>query len=101
MAEKDANINLDESADVGSVLNVMQDNMVTTNENVENVGEITNVNETVGAECSRNNEVNIFNQLALIMEVMNNKFDQQNKNNDNLNTSLNEFKTEMLSLIHI
>ena len=60
MAEKDVNTNLDESADMGSVLNVTQDNMVTMNENVnENVCEITNVNETVGAECSRNNEVNI------------------------------------------
>ena len=94
MAEKDANTNLYESAEVGSVLNVTQNSMITMSENVESVGEIVNVNETVEAECSRNNEINIFNQLALIMEVMNNKFevinnkfDQQDKNNNNLNMS--------------
>ena len=45
-------------------------------------------NETVEAESSRSNEINIFGQLALIMEMM-------NKNNDNLNTSLNEFKSNI------
>ena len=47
-----------------------RDNTVTTNESVENVGEMANVNETVKAECSRNNEVNIFKQLSMIMESL-------------------------------
>ena len=69
MAEKDANPNLDESVEVESLLNVIQDHMVTTNKIVsENVVEMVNVN--VEAECSRNSEINIFNQLALMMEMM-------------------------------
>ena len=53
MAEKDANTNLCENIDVGSILNVTQDDLVTTNENVnESVGEIANVMETVVAESS-------------------------------------------------
>ena len=93
---------------MGSILDDTQDDLVTTNENVnESIREIVNVMEMVVAESSRNNEVNIIKQLTMIMEMvseinannieMNNKFDQQNKNNDSLNTSLNEFKTEMKS----
>ena len=113
MAEKNTNTDLYENASVGSMLDATQDDVITTNnltqnENVnESVGEIaTNVIEMVEAESSKSNNVNILSQLALIMEMMNNKFDQQNKNmrasserisemNDNLNTSLNEFKTEI------
>ena len=48
-------------------MNVTQDDLVTTNENVnESIGEIANVNETVEAEGSRSNEVNIFSQLASV-----------------------------------
>ena len=43
------------------ILNVTQDDLVTTNKNVnKSIGEIANVNETVEAEGSRNNEINIF-----------------------------------------
>ena len=60
MAEKDANTNLDESAEVESLLNITQDHMVTTNEIVsENVVEIVDVNETVVAGSSKNDNVDI------------------------------------------
>ena len=53
-------------------------------------------------------DINIFNQLSMIMEMIHNEFDQQDKHmrasivelNDNLNTSLNEFKTEIKSEIN-
>ena len=63
MAEKNRNANLCENVAVGSILDVTQDDLVTTNENVnESVGEIANVIETVGAESSRNNRVDIHSQ---------------------------------------
>ena len=85
------NANLCDSVEGESILNVTQDNLVSS--------EIPEVNETVEVDCSsKSHNVNIFNQFALIMEMMsgmktethvvNNKFDQQN-------TSLKEFKTEM------
>ena len=55
MAEKNTNANLCESVAGGSILDVTQDDLVSTNENVnESVGEILNVNETVEGG-SRNN----------------------------------------------
>ena len=87
----------DENETVESILDATQYDVITTNnltqnENVnESVGEIaTDVIETVEAESSKSNDVNILNQLAMIIEMMNNKFDKQNKN-------LNEFKTEIKS----
>ena len=118
MAEKDANTNLDENAEVESLLNITQDHVVTTKEIVSENVEVDE-NETVNAKGSKIDTVEVLSQLALFMEMMssqfdqqktnfnefkteiksemNNKFEQQNKNNDNLNTSLNEFKTEMKS----
>ena len=101
----------DRSIAGGSILNVTQDDLVSTNENVnESVSEIANEIEMVDDKSSKSNNVDILSQLALMMEIMNNKFDQQkdsielksemnniSKINDNLNTSLNEFKTEMKS----
>ena len=111
MAEKNKSANLCESVEEETILNVTQDHMVTTNEIVSENVEI-DVNETVVAGGSRDNGVNIFNQLALMMEMMsgmrtemksennklntslNDKFDQQN-------TSLNEFKSKIKSEINV
>ena len=58
-----------ENVEGESILNVTQDHMVTTNEIVSDNVEI-DVNETVEAGGSKDNGVNIFNQLALMMEMM-------------------------------
>ena len=77
----------------GAVLNVTQDDLISTNidECVDDTTDEITI-EMVDGKSSKSDNVDIFNQLTLIMEVM-------NKNNDNLNTSLNEFKTEIKSEI--
>ena len=105
MADKNKSANLCESVEEGSILNITQDNLISTKENIhESVQlEIPNVNETVEVECSsKSHNVDVFKQLTMIMEMMsgmktdneklnaslNDKFDQQNTSlNDNLKTS--------------
>ena len=54
MAEKNTNANLYENADVGSLLDATQDDVVTTNENVnESVGEIAETEESCLLYTSR------------------------------------------------
>ena len=67
MAEKNKDADLGESRVEESMLNVTQDNLISTNESSdENVQlEIPNVIETVNVECSnKSDNVNIFNHLA-------------------------------------
>ena len=114
MAEKSESVNLGEDVGEGSILNVTQDDFISTNlnESMDNTTHELTI-ETVDAKVSDN--VNIFNQLALIMEMMsgmkteiNDKLDKQDEKmkseNNNLNTSLNEFKNEIkseVSIIHV
>ena len=99
MAEKNKDADLGERVE-GSILNVTQDNLISTNESSdENVQlEISNVIETVNVECSnKSDNVNIFKQLALMMEMMSEMRNELKSENNNINTCLNEFKNEMKS----
>ena len=89
MAEKNKSANLCENVEEESILNVTQDNLVSTNID-EHVDDTTDEIEIVDTKSSKSNSVDIFNQLALTMEVM-------KKNNDNLN----EFRTEVKLEINI
>ena len=66
MAEKNTNANLCESVAGGSILNVTQDDLLSTNENVnESVDEIVNKIEMVDAKSSKIKNVEVFS-LSLI-----------------------------------
>ena len=69
MAEGNKDADLCKSSAEESILNITQDHMVTTNDIVDESVEI-DVNETVVAGGSKDNGVNIINQLALMMEMM-------------------------------
>ena len=115
MAEKNESVNLCEDVGEGSILNVTQDDFKSTNinESVDNTTHKLTI-ETVDAKISDN--VNIFNQLALIMVMMsgmkteiNDKLDKQNEKmkseNNNLKTEIksgsNNLKAEIKSEINV
>ena len=98
MAEKNKNADLGESSVEESILNITQDNLISTNENIDESVQLErpNVGETVEVECSsKSHNVDIFNQLALMMEMINNKFEQQNKNTKSIKSEINVVKVEM------
>ena len=87
MAEKSESANLCEDIVEGSILNVTQDDLVSTNIN-ESVNNTTHelTIETVDAKVSDN--INIFNQLALIMEMMSGMKAEIKSENNNLKTEI-------------
>ena len=101
MAGKNKSANLCESVEE-SILNVTQDDLISTNinESVDNTTDEITI-ETVDAKSSRIDNVDVLSQLALFMEMMSSKFDQQNEKFDQQNTNLNEFRTEVKSEINV
>ena len=102
MAEGNKNTTLCKGVERESNLNVTQDSLISTNinESVNNIADELTI-ETVDDKSSKSHDVDVFNQLALMMEIINNKFEQQNKNNDKLNTNLSDFKSAMKAEINV
>ena len=94
--DRNKSTNLYESVEGGAILNVTQDDLISTNIN-ESVDDTTDEVEIVDTKNSKSDNVNVFNQLALMMEMMSRMRTEMKSENNNLNMSLNELKTEIKS----
>ena len=97
MAERNMNADLGRGSVEESILNVTQDNIVTTNDFADESIE-TDVDETVVAGGSKDKGVNIFNQLALMMEMMSGMKTEIKSEINTVNVKLTDLNNEFVNV---